>query len=95
LDSDHLSHGFDSTAGATVAAAERRGLPRGLSPLSKFAPNKPVVICWYSDVVFSPPAGRGTPSTGGDAVMVYVDAQALVVQSVSGPPERPRGRLQR
>ena len=90
LDSTHLAAGYDSTAGATVAAAERRGLPPGLSPLAKLAPTKPVVLCWYTDAAFTPPAGRGTPSASGGAVVVYVDEQALVVQSINGEPERPR-----
>jgi hypothetical protein len=90
LDSDHLVAGYDTTAEATLATAERvLRMPRTASPLSKLKPSKPIVLCWYSDVVFTPPLGRGSPSRSAGAVSVYVDGKEIASMSISVAPQRP------
>lgn len=90
LDGGHLVAGYDTTAGAALTGAARLlGMPRAVSPLSKLSPSKPIVLCWYSDVTFTPPHGHGDPSRTG-AVSVYVDGRGIAAMSVSAAPQRPR-----
>jgi hypothetical protein len=90
LDGGHLVAGYDTTASAALTMAERvLGMPPAVSPLSKLTPTKPIVLCWYSDVTFTPPRGHGNPSRTG-AVSVYVDGRGIAAMSVSVAPQRPR-----
>jgi hypothetical protein len=90
LDGGHLVAGYDTTASAALTTAERvLGMPRAVSPLSKLPPTKPIVVCWYSDVEFTPPRGSDNPSRTG-AMSVYVDGRGIAAMSVSVAPQRPR-----